>query len=175
LLGEEPGAMPEVHPGPRSIVAAPAPRASEASDDEDAGTAPEVPIFSAQLAKAALPFGAPPREEREPPVSEPPVTAPLPSTSPPRDVLPFRPAPPNAPSLTLEAYASLCAELAAFPDQSEAIFTRYGLENAQNRRAVDLAWQERLRRSPAELNACQELYQRALASWQGEARRLGRR
>jgi hypothetical protein len=79
--------------------------------------------------------------------------------------LPFRPASP-APAaerdlvLTVAQYASLCAELAVFPQQSEAIFARYGLASVKQRVAVDLAWQARLRRDPAEQAAWQAAYQR---------------
>src|SRR5262249_43092004 len=122
-----------------------------------------------------LPFEAPQREDLEPPVSEAPVTAPVGATAPSGDALPFRPAPPTAPALSLDEYASLCAELAAFPDAIEAIFGRYGLRSAQDRRAVDLSWQERLHQNPVEFTAWQALYQRALVHWQSDARRGGGR
>ncbi len=40
-------------------------------------------------------------------------------------------------ALPLAKYASLCAELALFPHEAEAIFRRYGLERVEERAAVD--------------------------------------
>jgi len=92
-------------------------------------------------------------------------------------VLPFapgtRPSPPATPvpcapvpSLTLQQYASLCAELAVFRERTEAIFQQYGLGNLRDRLTVDLWWQERLRRNPAENQGWQALYQRWVAHFQ---------
>lgn len=68
--------------------------------------------------------------------------------------------PAAAPALTLQQYASLCAELAVFRDRTDAIFQRYGLADPRDRAAVDLSWKERLRRIPAENQGWQALYQR---------------
>ncbi len=64
------------------------------------------------------------------------------------------------PPLTLQRYASLCAEVAVFPDRAEAIFHAYGFGEVHDRRAADLSWQERLRRNPAEYQGWRALYQR---------------
>jgi len=72
-------------------------------------------------------------------------------------------APPAAgapPPLTLQQYGSLCAEVAVFPDRTEAIFHKYGLGDLRDRRAADVSWQERLRRNPAEYQGWYALYQR---------------
>lgn len=117
---------------------------------------------------AVLPFqGAAPPAEVESPTSSGPTTAPVPPR-PTADALPFRPATsgePAAPAaplptLTLQQYASLCAELAVFPDRTEAVFLRYKLGNLRDRLAVDLSWQERLRRNPDEHQGWQKLYLR---------------
>jgi hypothetical protein len=71
-----------------------------------------------------------------------------------------RPAPAHAPKLTLQQYASLCAELAVFQDRTEAIFQQYGLGDPRDRLALDQAWQERLRQSPDEHQGWQALYRR---------------
>jgi len=88
-----------------------------------------------------------------------------------RPVLPFVKPAPSPPSLTLEQYASLCAELALFRDQAEAIFSRHGLAFPPDRMAVDLFWQDRLRRNPTEYRQWKELYQRYRAYWASEAQR----
>jgi hypothetical protein len=67
---------------------------------------------------------------------------------------------PHAGALKLGQYASLCAELSAFPDASEAIFRRYGLDTKEKRAAVDAAWKERLGRDPAAYEKWKNLYQR---------------
>ena len=109
--------------------------------------------------------------------SAPSLAAPVPPINPAASGLPFRPAEPptvllapGLPSrLTLEQYASLCAEIAVFPRQVETIFHRYGLVSLHARLTVDLSWQERLRRNPAEYREWQELYKRYHAYWTGEA------
>jgi hypothetical protein len=75
------------------------------------------------------------------------------------------------PAMTLEQYASLCAELAVSPHQVEAIFDRHGLKDLKERLRVDLWWQTRLRRDPAEHQQWQALYQRFHAYWVAETRR----
>lgn len=67
------------------------------------------------------------------------------------DALPF-PAD-DAPSagpieLTLEQYASLSAELAAYPDRQDDTFCRYGLASPDSRAALEASWSARLRESP---------------------------
>jgi len=62
--------------------------------------------------------------------------------------------------LPLAKYASLCAELAVFPHEAEAIFRRYGLEHVEERAAADAAWKERLRRDPVQYGMWEVMYQR---------------
>jgi hypothetical protein len=73
-------------------------------------------------------------------------------------------------ALTLAEYASLCAELAVFPQMSEQIFQRYGLAVVRERLAVDLGWQERLRRSASEYQEWNRLYQHYFARWSEKGR-----
>lgn len=142
--------------------AAPAP---PTSDDDDARATQVAPLaraprprdeihatgeisadLVAKIAQGTMPFqGTKAPVERAP---EPP-----PSPEPPAP-------PPAAPSLTLQQYAALCAELSALPDRAEATFERYGLANRRDRLTVDLQWQDRLRRNPAEYQAWQALFQR---------------
>lgn len=60
--------------------------------------------------------------------------------------------------LSIEQYASLCAELAAYPAQSEQVFLRYHLLSAQDRAAADSEWRARLAKDPAEYKKWHELY-----------------
>ncbi|MDC3956960.1 hypothetical protein KEG38_24075 [Polyangium jinanense] len=76
---------------------------------------------------------------------------------------PTLPPPAGGHSLTLEAHASLCAELARFPRDTEKIFARYGLASLEKRRAVDEAWKERLRQEPRLYQEWQQLYRRFFA------------
>ncbi|XXY16362.1 HEAT repeat domain-containing protein [Sorangium sp. So ce216] len=76
--------------------------------------------------------------------------------------------------LSLAQYAALCAELAVFPEQAEAIFERYGLSVPRDRLMVDLTWQERLRRDPAEHQQWQARYRHHVAYWT-EQRTRGQR
>ncbi|WP_438028857.1 hypothetical protein [Sorangium sp. So ce233] len=72
--------------------------------------------------------------------------------------------PPSAAALSLEQYASLCAELAVAPGDAEALFGRYGLGQPDARLAVDRFWRDRLARDEAAHRRWQELY------WQHRAR-----
>jgi hypothetical protein len=60
--------------------------------------------------------------------------------------------------LSIEQYASLCAELATYPAQHEQVFLRYRLVSAQDRAAVDSEWRARLAKDPAEYKRWHELY-----------------
>jgi hypothetical protein len=71
----------------------------------------------------------------------------------------------DAPQLSLEAHASLCAKLALSPADAEQIFARYGLASPERRRAVDEAWKERLRREPKLYEEWQRLYSMFYARW----------
>jgi len=61
--------------------------------------------------------------------------------------------------LPLARYARLCAELALFPHEAEAIFRRYGLERVEERTAVDAAWKERFRQDPSQYGVWEVMYQ----------------
>jgi hypothetical protein len=52
------------------------------------------------------------------------------------------------PSLSLEQYASLCAEVAMQPKQSDEIMRRYNVVNKAVRRALDEHWEAQLASSP---------------------------
>jgi hypothetical protein len=111
--------------------------------------------------------------------------------SPLRAVLPFQPAPrPHAPAeahptaahrpaappvaplptLTLEQYASMCAELAVFHDRPQAVFAKYGLSEPGQRAAVDAAWKARLARYPSEKAEWERRYWQYEASWRRSRR-----
>jgi len=47
-------------------------------------------------------------------------------------------------SLTLEQYASLCAELAVYPERKADILPRYGLDGDAGRQLEDAVWMRRL-------------------------------
>lgn len=127
----------------------------------------------ASLAKDPLPFR---------PTSD---TSPLPRPRRPLDsALPFRAAAPNVssapapphrpPTLTLDQYASLCAMLAVFPQQAEAIFAQHNLGAREDQLTLDHQWKERLRRDPTEYQAWSALYQRWHTHWMAQARQGGR-
>jgi hypothetical protein len=62
--------------------------------------------------------------------------------------------------LPLARYARLCAELALFPHEAEAIFRRYGLERVEERTTVDAAWKERFRHDPRQYGVWEVMYRR---------------
>ncbi len=79
---------------------------------------------------------------------------------------------PSAPQgLTLAQFASLCAELAAFPHGAEQVFRRYGLASRRARLRTNLMWKERLQRNPSEYLEWQRLYQIYQAHLKGGTRR----
>jgi hypothetical protein len=100
-----------------------------------------------------------------PPFVEVRPATPFPATAPPA------PSPGAPPTLTLEQYAALCAELAAFPQQQDAVFQRYGLGAQRDRAVVDAAWQQRLRSNAAEYQRWQALYQQHQRHVLGAVRR----
>jgi hypothetical protein len=69
-----------------------------------------------------------------------------------------RPSPTSTRGLSIEQYASLCAELATYPAQTEQVFLRYRLATAQDRSAVDNEWRARLAKDPAEYKRWHDLY-----------------
>ncbi|WP_437986029.1 hypothetical protein [Sorangium sp. So ce117] len=104
------------------------------------------------------------------PTSGAPSGAPLPFASGPRAAPAASSIP--APVLSLEQYASLCADLAASPGDAEALFARYGLGRPEERAAVDAFWRDRLTRDPAAHRRWQELYSqhRSRSAPAGESR-----
>jgi hypothetical protein len=74
-------------------------------------------------------------------------------------------------ALTLPQYAALCAELAVSPQLAEQTFQRYGLSTLRDRLTLDVAWQNQLRRNPAEYREWQRLYQYYHAYLSEQARR----
>jgi hypothetical protein len=68
-----------------------------------------------------------------------------------------RPEPPEA-VLSLDQYASLCAELSVFPWAAEEIFQRYGLEAREKRYMVDVVWKERLQHDRQQYEMWQRIY-----------------
>ncbi|MBI4702916.1 MAG: hypothetical protein HY744_17500 [Deltaproteobacteria bacterium] len=64
-------------------------------------------------------------------------------------VAPGSPEDDTPPALTLEQYASLCAEHAAYPDREAQIETRYQIRDRPGRARLDRHWQERFAREPA--------------------------
>lgn len=58
-------------------------------------------------------------------------------------------APPvRLPDLTLDAYASLCAELSVFPTKTEEIFRKYGVADDRVKRGLDQRWQDLFTTAP---------------------------
>ncbi|KYF73347.1 hypothetical protein [Sorangium cellulosum] len=98
------------------------------------------------------------------PTSGAPAAAVLPfsSSAPAAPVAPS--SPPSAPALSLEQYASLCAELAVAPGDAKALFGLYGLAQPDVRLAVDRFWRDQLARDQAAHRRWQALY------WQHRAR-----
>ncbi|MGK3972313.1 hypothetical protein WMF38_11415 [Sorangium sp. So ce118] len=98
------------------------------------------------------------------PTSAAPAEAPLPFSSSARAAPVPTPASLSVPALSLEQYATLCAELGASSGNAEALFARYGLIQPEARLAVDRFWRDRLARDPAAHQRWQELY------WQHRSR-----
>lgn len=144
------------------------------------------PLGLEQIATNALPFIAGASAPPAPPVASVPAADPVDETLVPsgfvvENPLPFQPAPSPgvasgpASGLTLEQYASLCAELAVFPQQVEMIFRKYGIASLRERLTLDLAWQERLRHNLLEYVEWHEFYQRYQTYWADPAHHDGPR
>jgi hypothetical protein len=145
--------------------------------DAPASTGPvTAPMAPLRLLESPLPFRAPdeafPLRPAEVASSVRPADAALPFRAPAAPPSPLRPGG-EAPTITLEQYAALCADLTLSPPHAEAIFRRYGFEDPQARIAVDLLWKERLRQNPAEYQHWQALYHRHHAQGLAAARRRG--
>jgi hypothetical protein len=72
--------------------------------------------------------------------------------------------------LSLVQYASLRAELEAFPDQEEAIFAKYGLASLERRAKVDAEWQERLGNETGTYAEWRQLHKHFTEHWEALAR-----
>jgi hypothetical protein len=72
--------------------------------------------------------------------------------------LPFLKVASMAGGWTVESYASLCAELAVFPEHRGRLLHRYGLQDDAARRALDAQWSGRMARDAALGNHFQQLY-----------------
>jgi hypothetical protein len=72
--------------------------------------------------------------------------------------------PPSAsyPQLTLEQYASYCAEVAHRPKDRAAIYAKYGIANPAARTALAVAWGDRFASNPADKARFEELERRYL-------------
>jgi hypothetical protein len=163
--------------------APPAPRSASPGDDGDTGTMLIPASGLERTAGAVLPFhdGAsapePRPKPRAPSGSSGPTTAAMPVMGTPAEALPFRSAPQATavakvaatppPALTLQQYASLCAELAVFRDRTDAVFHRYGLGDPRDRPAVDRWWQEQMRGDADLYQAWQALYRRWTEHFEG--------
>ena len=154
------------------------------------------PLAGARPASAALPFGHAPSAAFVAEMSAPRVSAPeatVGSETMPLGVdllgslrkelpflkagsaVPIRAAAPAAtaaawPRLTLDTYASLCAELSVFPERVSEILKKYGITDDAERRAVDREWAERLSSHPE----TQNLWQRKVGEFRAWLLRGGR-
>ncbi len=123
----------------------------------------------------ALPFtpGSPSIERSSAPPLEPRMSGTLQldgvATSRPRTMpfqIPTSPAPSaGAVPLTLNQYAALKAELAAFPDHSELVWARHGLANVTARSATDQHWAGLLASDPAKQQRFQAVYNQYVSQW----------
>jgi hypothetical protein len=81
-----------------------------------------------------------------------------------------KPAPAPAPQLTLDAYASLCAELAVFPARTIDILRKYGVLDDTMKRELDQRWRDIFITAPP----LRDEWQRKVASFGDWLRRGGR-
>ena len=85
--------------------------------------------------------------------------------SPLHSALPFKTAgSPQLPELTLEQYASLCAERNAKPDEQEATLRKYGVANGKAERSLDDQWKESFKARPEERDRWLEMV-RQYTAW----------
>jgi len=178
---------PVAAPAPVAPVALPAPVAPPAvvappvspldvSEEEEQRTMAAVFPSPGSHAPAPLPFSSTPSPEfvknlsapRAVPVREQrkslDATVPANMMSPIPEALPFAhgapaaPPPPKVPQMTLQAYASLCAELSVTPEKSVEVLRRYGVHDEHARRALDEEWRARLAAHPPSNQEWQKLY-----------------
>jgi hypothetical protein len=181
---EPPGVLvspPPVLVSPPPVLRAPSPLAGTMMTSE--------PLQGARAAATALPFGNAPSARFVAEMSAPRPGAPeakvggetLPLgvdlLGAMRQELPFKksaapsPAPVAAwPRLTLDTYASLCAELSVFPERGPDILKKYGIADEAGLRAVDREWAERLSTHPE----TQDLWQRKVGEFRAWLLRGGR-
>lgn len=141
------------------------------------------PIAGARSPLAALPFGQAPSSEFVSQMSAPRVGTPeatvggatlplgIDLLGKMRKELPFLKAASSVPGpaataaawprLTLDTYASLCAELSVFPERVSEILKKYGIADDAGRRGVDREWAERLSAHPE----TQDLWQRKVGEF----------
>ena len=151
---------------------APAPAPSAGGPSVPSLNATTAVVLSPELLarfNAPLPFqgqegDAAPASAHGAPISEAPATAPVRPSAVQQPALPFAPAG-GATVLSLEQHASLCAELAVFPQRQEVIFKRYGLAGLRERQAEDVAWRERLQQNAAAHQEWQARYRAYFAYW----------
>lgn len=186
-------AMPAPLPGPPvavpHFVAPPAPALPPVNDLAGTISVSSLPVPGKPPADP-LPFGGAPSQEFMASLSAPASTAPHPAVGETlplggnllafmRPALPFdpgasAPAPggPRAsqwPPLTLDAYASLCAELAVFPANSLDILRKYGVADDTMKRGLDQQWRELFTTAPP----LREEWQRKMTGFCDWLRRAG--
>jgi hypothetical protein len=86
------------------------------------------------------------------------VEAPVYRDEPPDPTLPFLRVVPLESSWTVGNYASLCAELATFPEHRAHVLARYGIRDEGARRALNAEWAGRMAQSPGARDVFEELY-----------------
>ena len=111
------------------------------------------PPAAASTADEAPPAASPPADEA-PPAIDPYETEAIDMTKIDLDVMPFSQPRPDvgaatsagatAPELTLEQYASMCAELQSDPNQAGAVYARYGAADEATSHALQTSWQAKL-------------------------------
>lgn len=143
---EEQRTMAAVFPSPGSPAPAPLPFSSTPS-----------PEFVKNL---SAPRAVPVREQRKSLDSTVPANmmSPIPEALPFAHGAPAAAPPPKVPQMTLQAYASLCAELSVTPEKSAEVLRRYGVHDEHARRALDEEWRARLAAHPPSNQEWQKLY-----------------
>ena len=107
----------------------------------------------AKSAGATPPSSTPAQLSPAPPPPSTPGQAPSSGPAPPASLAPIA-----SPSrMTLQTYASLCAELAYYPANRGAILARYGITDDAEHRSIEREWQSRLA-DPESRSKWQQLY-----------------
>jgi hypothetical protein len=187
LFTPEPPRAPPPPPAPALIVSSPA--VVRAPSLLSGTMMASEPLPGVRPAAAALPFGQAPSAEFVAEMSGPRPSAPeaaIGGATLPlgvdllgklRQELPFLKATAAAaapattwPRLSLDTYASLCAELSVFPERVPEILKKYGIADEAGRRGVDREWAERLAAHPE----TQDLWQRKVGEFRAWLLRGGR-